>query len=287
MRNDQLFVAGLVAAFAIAAAEPAMAQDAATSPPAPTVPNDLPPGPPPAETGWRLDVGAGVLAFPRFPGAKNVRVLPLPAIELHYGDRFFASVREGVGYNLIVSHGLKVGPIVTFVFPRSEGDARQALKGLGNVDFTFEAGGFAHYDFGRVATAQISARKGLNGHNGLAVDGSLDLNAPPLANNRLFFTIGPKISYYDRRYSSAYFGVTPTQASRSAYTVFAPRDGYQVSVGAGATYLLTRRITLSSFATYGRLMGDIARSPIVRGPFGSRDQFTGGANLTYRFNFGG
>lgn len=63
----------------------------------PERPGRAPPEGPPQDSGWRIEVGGGVLAYPRFPGPKDTRVLPIPAIEVHYGNRFFASVREGVG----------------------------------------------------------------------------------------------------------------------------------------------------------------------------------------------
>ena len=113
------------------------------------------------------------------------------------------------------------------------------------------------------------------------------MNAPLLLHNRLFLSIGPKLSFYDKDYARAYFGVTPQQSARSGYAMFAPGSGYQASVDAAAAYLLTPRLSLSTFASYGHLFGDIDRSQIVRSRFVSRDQFTGGANLTYRFNLGG
>jgi outer membrane protein len=82
------------------------------------------------ETGWRVDLGGAVLAYPLYPGSKIERVLPIPSIEAHYGDRFFASVREGVGYNLFRWNGFEAGPVANFAFPRDESDKRAALKGL-------------------------------------------------------------------------------------------------------------------------------------------------------------
>jgi len=240
----------------------------------------------PSEEGWRVDLGGAVLAYPLYPGSKIERVLPVLSIEAHYGDRFFASVREGVGYNLFRWNGLEVGPVANFAFPRYESDKRAALKGLGNVDLTLEAGGFVRYNFGQYATALVEARQGVNGHQGLVLDTSLDLNAPPLLNNRLFLSAGPRFLYYDHRYAQAYFGITPIQSAQSGYAPFRSNDGVKVSAGIAAVYLVTDRITWTAFGDFGRLSGDIANSPIVRSPFGSRTQYTIGSALTYRFNFG-
>lgn len=244
------------------------------------------PGPPP-ESGWRIDVGAGVLASPAFPGAKDERVLPIPSIEIHYRDRFFASIREGVGYNLVRWNGLAAGPVVNFAFPRNVSAKPAALRGLGDVALTFEAGGFVRYDAGRVASAQAEVRQGVNGHKGLVVDGAIHLNAPPLAGNRLFLSAGPRFSYYGQRYVQAYYGVTTDQAAQSGYAVFHPHQGYRAGVGAAAISPVTHHITLTAFGGYDRLLGDIDKSPIVLGRYGARDQFAIGTSASYRFRIGG
>jgi len=273
MRVDSLRIAGLIGLLSLYPAVQAKAQPAGDA------------GPPP-ETGWRVDLGAAGLAYPLYPGSKVERLLPIPSIEAHYGDSFFASVREGVGYNLFRWNGFEVGPVANFAFPRYESDKRAALRGLGNVDLTLEAGGFVRYNFGRYATAKVEARQGVNGHQGLVLDNSLDLNAPPLLNNRLFLSAGPRFSCYDHSYAQAFFGITPSQSAQSGYAPFHPNDGVKASAGIAAVYLITDRVTWTAFGEFSRLSGDIANSPIIRGPFGSRNQYIVGSALTYRFNFG-
>jgi outer membrane scaffolding protein for murein synthesis (MipA/OmpV family) len=234
-----------------------------------------------------VDVGASALAYPLFPGSNTERVLPIPAVEIHHGDRFFASVREGVGYNLWLWNGFKAGPVANFAFPRRVSDQPAALKGLGDVAFTLETGGFVRYDFGQFVAAKVEARQGVNGHRGLVVDMSADLNAPPMVNNRLFLSIGPRFSYYDHRYSQSYFGVTPLQSAASGYAPFQASDGETVGGEIASVFVVSHRITWTIFGDYQRLLGDIARSPIVRGAYGSRDQYVVGSAVTYRFNLGG
>ena len=237
--------------------------------------------------GWQIDIGGGLLAYPRFPGASQTHVQPIPEIEVHYRDRFFASQREGIGYNLLPTGPLKVGPVINFAFPRNESDQRAALSGLGNIAFTVEAGGFLRYDFGRYAQTRLEVRQGANGHKGAVVDAGLDLSAPPLLNDRLFLTVGPRASFYDHAYAQAYFGVTQTQSTASGYGTFAPGSGASYGVGGAAVLSITRRLSLTAFGDYRRLAGDIANAPLVIGRFGSRDQFTVGAALAWRFNVGG
>jgi MipA family protein len=58
---------------------------------------------------------------------------------------------------------------------------------------------------------------------------------------------------------------------------------YAIAMTSGLTYQLSSRWGLFGFARYERLVGDAAKSPIVR-QLGSRNQLSGGIGLNYTFN---
>lgn len=271
---------------------------------------DPPQSPPPApaapsEPDWTVDVGPGAIAAPRFPGAKKIRALPVPFVDVRYRDWAFFSVRDGLGVNLLRWNGLKIGPVLQVAFPRRYEDDRGYLTGLTNVDTTLEAGAFISYTLDPYFTTKLELRKGVaslgssrrnpfltatgtfqksNQHDGVVVDWSADFNAPPLFGNRLFLSAGPRASYYDKRYAKAYFGVTPAESAVSSFRRFEPKGGFgKVGVGLGAAYPINDNLTFVAAAEYGRLVGDVAKSPIVRGRDGSRDQYMLANGLTYRF----
>ena len=64
-----------------------------------------------ADDGWGLIVGAGALHSPTYEGDDESRLSILPNIQVSYGDRFFASVQEGIGYRVIKDPGIEAGPI--------------------------------------------------------------------------------------------------------------------------------------------------------------------------------
>jgi outer membrane protein len=65
--------------------------------------------------------------------------------------------------------------------------------------------------------------------------------------------------------------------------IYRPSGGvHAVAVASGVTYALSNRWGLFGFARYERLVGDAAKSPIVR-QFGSRNQLSGGIGLNYTF----
>ena len=55
-----------------------------------------------------------------------------------------------------------------------------------------------------------------------------------------------------------------------------------VAVASGVTYALSNRWGLFGYARYERLVGDAAKSPIIR-ELGSRNQLSGGVGLNYTF----
>jgi outer membrane protein len=64
---------------------------------------------------------------------------------------------------------------------------------------------------------------------------------------------------------------------------FRPSGGiYGVALASGLTLQLSDHWGLFSYARYERLIGDAAKSPIVR-QFGSRNQISGGLGLSYTF----
>lgn len=238
-----------------------------------------PAGPPPKD--WTFDIGPGVIVAPRFEGAANYRVLPIPNLDLRYRrDTFFISARDGVGATLLDEAGFKAGPILRYRFPRNEWDSGY-LNGLGSVPFTVEGGGFLRYDVPFLA-ARVELRRGLGGNNGLIfdalVDGKLRLG------NTVFLSGGPRLSVTDGTFNQAYFGVDAGQSANSGYAQYYPGAGLR-SVGAGASALwrITDKLSFVAFGSYSYLADLAANSPIVAGPGGSRNQFLGGVAISWRF----
>jgi len=233
--------------------------------------------------GWSVSLGAGAVLSPKFQGAKSTNVTPIPSIDVKYSNIFFVSQSQGIGFNVLRLGGLTVGPLASFDLGRSVSDQRAALHGLHNVPLTIDLGGFARYEFGPYATAQVRLLQGIDGHKGAVAKASFDLNAPPLLNTRLFLSAGPQFAYENRDYAHAFFGITHADSLKSGYKAFSPQNAETAGFGASATYRVTEKITTTAFGDYGRLMGDAAKSPLVTGKYGSRDQFTTGLVFSYHF----
>ncbi|AXE64575.1 hypothetical protein BBF93_10285 [Hyphomonas sp. CACIAM 19H1] len=246
----------------------------------------------PAPEGWALTLGTGGLYSPSYEGDDDYSLKLLPNVQLKYGDRFFASVQEGIGSNLVKTEGLRAGPIGRIRFSRDEsgdqtfslsGGKTDDLRGLGNVDTSIELGGFVDYTLGGVKLS-AELRQAISGHDGLVADMGArwsgvwaGFGAP------LIWSAGPRLRLVDDQYTSTYFGVTSAQAFASGLPQYEAGGGlHSYGVGATAILPLSRDGAWSAvfLAGYDRLSGDAADAPLVR-LRGDEDQATFGAFISY------
>lgn len=225
------------------------------------------------DDGWSLSIGAGALFSPNYLGDDAYSLAVVPYIRVKHGDRFFASVEEGVGYNLINQVNFRAGPLATIEFGREEdegnpfrviGDRTTDLIGLGDVDISFSLGGFAEVDFGSLTASArlgqaVSGHDGLTGEIGLRYGGTLTGYGPPV-----IYSFGPRINFGDNTYHDAFFSVDAVQSAASGLTVFDASSGI-VSYGLSGTAIipLSDEITMTAFGNLSRLSGDAADSSLV------------------------
>jgi outer membrane protein len=253
----------VAAAGALLAATPAFAQDG-------------------SGTGRAITIGLGAQAFPRYPGADNMTIAPMPVFSTRrVGSRLpFEAADEGIGFGLLGDKSaFDFGPALQFQTKRKPKDVGAAVDPVG---FTVEAGAFVQAYVGEHFRLRAEGRKGIGGHKGLVGDLSADLVVRDA--DRTIFSIGPRLRLADHRYQRAYFGVSPAVAVRTGLAAFDPDAGVRtVGVMSGLVHQFSYAWGINAYAGYDRLRGDAARSPIVRS-FGSRNQYSAGLALTYTFN---
>lgn len=231
----------------------------------------------PASTDWTIRIGAGAILSPAFVGSSDYQLMAVPALKVTYGNTFFASVEDGVGYAVINQHGWRAGPIAKIAFGRKEdgdnpfriaGGKTSALHGLGNVATTLEAGGFAEYRWSSIST-KIGLRKGLNGHEGHVGDLSVKYtrssqSLSPVAGSPLVVSFGPRLTLVDSTYNKAFFGVDADQALGSGLPRYNPSGGV-LSYGVGSFIIapIRKQLAATFLAGYDRLTGDAGSSPLV------------------------
>jgi outer membrane scaffolding protein for murein synthesis (MipA/OmpV family) len=232
------------------------------------------------ERSRRVRVGLGAQLVPSYPGSDDHDVIPLVDVAIARGDDpfDFEAADESFGFSILDSGGFEFGPALNIEGSRKAKDVGAPLN---NVSTTIEVGAFVEYKLSESFRVRTEARRGIGGHEGWT--GNVGADYVIRDGDAYLFSIGPRVTLSNGRYHRAYFGVTPAEAVASGLPAYRPDGGVQAVGGtAGFLYQLSKRWGLYSYAKYDRLVGDAARSPIVR-QFGSRHQLSGGLALTYTF----
>lgn len=228
----------------------------------------------------RVRVGLGAQIVPKYPGAGDTGISPYPDFAITRGDEEFPyeSPDEAFGFTVVRAGKVEFGPAITFQGKRRLGDMPVAMDEVG---FSLETGAFVQLWVTPNMRLRTEGRYGVSGHRGVV--GSVGADYVMRDGDKYVFSIGPRINLSDKKYQTAYYGVNPGESARTGLPVHRPKGGaHSVGAIAGATYSLGGRWGLVGYARYDRLMGDAADSPFVR-TYGSRDQFSAGAGLSFTF----
>lgn len=234
-----------------------------------------------ASPDYRVRVGVGAQVQPDFIGSDHSDVAPLFHINTAKGATpfRFGAPDDRAGIALVSSNGFSAGPAVNLASGRKESDVGAPV---GKVGRTIEAGAFAQYEAGDSFRIRGELVKGINGHKGIV--GAVSVDKIWRDGDRYVFSLGPRVQFGDGRYERAFFGVSPRAALATGLPEYRPGGGiHSVGVASSASYQLTSRWGLFGFARYERLVGDAAKSPIVR-DYGSRNQLSAGIGVNYTFD---
>jgi outer membrane protein len=220
-----------------------------------------------------LEIGGGGGIKPAYEGAKDFAFSPMVIVALHY----LRVPGLGVVKDGVKKEGFSIGPSFRYVSERVSADHVE-LRGLNNVDSSFEFGGKFAYTFD-MFRPWVAIRYGF-GHEGIVGEAGLDLIMRPM--EAVEVTFGPRASFASGEYMRAYFGVTPIESVSSGMATFKPGSGLK-SAGAelGVRYDFTPEWALHGNVAYERLIGDAADSPIVKR--GEENQVTAKVGVSYKF----
>jgi outer membrane protein len=232
--------------------------------------------------GTRVRVGLGAQLRPDFVGSDSLDVAPLFDIDTARGSNEFKFEAPDYSFGLPVvdAGGFQFGPAFNLAAGRKNKDVDDLP--LGRVKTTIEAGGYANYQVSPSFYLHGELLKGLNGHKGLV--GTAGGDYVWRDGDKYVFSIGPRVLFSDSKYQRAYFGVTPAASLATGLPEYRPSGGiHGLAVASGLSYQFTDTFGMFGYARYERLVGDAAKSPIVRSDFGSKNQLSGGLGLTYTF----
>lgn len=227
---------------------------------------------------WEGSIGGGAAYWPKYTGSDEYRTTPWPTFDVTYGDTFFASLQDGVGWNVVKQDKWRVAPFIGYAFGR---DDKGDISDLDKVDGSLTGGLRVNYDDGHwrySASAQTPFTGDLNGYRlRFKTDYVTRVGA------RAAFTIGPRFTYTSEAWADDLFGVSRGESARSGIDAYDPDGGY-FSAGLDTTYsyYLTRQFSITGLLGMTQLTGDAADSPIVD-DLGDSTQWRAGAFINYHF----
>ena len=225
-----------------------------------------------------LSIGAGVIIGPEYLGSDDIRILPVPVLDIRKG-RFFLNAREGLGADFIKSSDgkFRISGSVFARFGRDEKDDPVRLRGLGDISVAPQAKLSVSKAFGSAAV-RASVAHDFGGSNGTTMDVGASYRIAASKSVMLFG--GPGLHFADDNFSQAFFGVSPSQAVRGGRTAYRAEGGlYQVGISAGANWMVDSDWSVTAFGGLNYLVGDAGNSPVVA----RREQPSAGLLVTHRF----
>lgn len=233
---------------------------------------------------WYVSVGAAGFVGPKFEGAKHnkLQFSPLVSFGKQGPAPRFSSRNDNPAFALLDTGTFRAGIVGKFVPSRDSGDGHE-LRGLKDVKWGAEAGGFVEVYPTDWIRARAEVRQGIRAHNGLVADVAVDAFTDIAPNLRL--SGGPRASFATAGYFDSYYGVNAKESAASGLARDNPGGGLKsVGVGGALTWQASQKISTSSYVEYQRLQGSAADSSLVR-QRGDRNQLIIGLSATYRFGF--
>ncbi len=233
---------------------------------------------------WYLTLGGSAIAQNKFEGSKDVAFNVAPIISLGKvgPEARFSSRNDNISFALLDKGSFRAGVAGKLISGR-DSDKHDETRGLDDVKFGGELGGFAEVyptDWVRV---RGEVRHGIRSHSGVVADLSADAFYD--VNEKVRVSAGPRASFATGDYFDVYYGVNADEADASGLAEYKPGGGVKsVGFGGAINWKTTEKLTTSVFAEYSRLTGPAADSSLVK-ERGSKNQFMIGASATYRFDF--
>ncbi|WP_256253161.1 MipA/OmpV family protein [Burkholderia ubonensis] len=226
---------------------------------------------------WKIAFGPGLFVSPRYPGSRDLRVFPYPALDISYDDRIFSQGPDVLGVNVLRGDDYHVGAAITLDFVSRHESDDPRLHGLGNVNAGPKLKLFADYTVW-MFTGSVAMYQDIAGHHqGKTV--LTDLYASLPAGGWLF-SAGPGFTWADAVHTRTFFGVSNQQSAASGLPAYNTGAGIRdVHLNGYVSYDFSKHWVGSVAVTLGRLQHHAASSPITE----RRTELNTLASVNYRF----
>ena len=197
-----------------------------------------------------FDAGIGASYGPGYMGADENKT-----------DPWFILRNVTLGQGGDEKQGFSLIPSLNYIGKRDAGDFDD-LDGMKDISRAYEVGLKLSYVSGPF-TSYTHVRQGFGGHHGIV--GEIGTRYRQDVNERFTFWAGAELKGGDSKFTDTYFGVSDAESVSSGYRAYNPGGGfYEANVNVEARYMLNENWAVLGRATYGRLLGDAADSPLVQ-----------------------
>ncbi|MBS7538670.1 MipA/OmpV family protein [Ancylobacter lacus] len=240
---------------------------------------------------WTVTVGAYVLGEPDYFGSSDygATVLPLFYITRAYKLSSFRSFYDNPSIALFDTGTFEAGIVGDMVWQRKASDY-SSLRGLDNVDYAYEVGGYAQIFPADWLRLRGEVRYGFGGFEGVVADLTADF-IYYVPQWDMAFSAGPRITLASSGFTDAYFGISDQESANAIaqgnnLTPYEAGGGiYSYGLGAQVLKDFGNGFRGSVYAEYRYLADEAANSPIVV-QNGDRNQVQAGVSLSYTFFLG-
>lgn len=211
-----------------------------------------------AQESDHITLGVGAAVMPARQGAKDYRVIPIPAIDVKKG-MVFANLRDGVGVAPLDGEHVTVGVGAVFM----QGYRRRDVPtGIHKLSDGVGARAFVNLRSGGFMTT-LGLTQGISGQTrGVIADASVSY--PIIVTEKLTVVPNVATTWANAKYNDRYFGVDTSEAMASGLDSYKAGSGFKdVSGTLTADYRLDEHVSLRATAGVVTLLGDAKDSPIV------------------------
>jgi len=227
---------------------------------------------------WDLRIGILAALGPDFEGTDEYELDAVPYVLASWRERIILRGRS-LEANLYRANGLRFGPMIKTRGGRKDSKA-DFLRGMGDVDRAFEAGGFVRYATGPIRLGANALADFSDAHDGTVVEIFSDLRSKqwmPWGSLRVMTT------WARSNYMTTYFGIDPVQSRRSGLPQFDADAGFKdVRISLGSRVPLVGQWSGLVSVSYVRLLGDAADTPLVD-DHGDANQYIAALGVSYEF----
>ena len=206
---------------------------------------------------WVITIGGYGVIEPAFPGAKDTVFTGRPIIDIHQAGakEWLALPNDAFSLTLYHTNNFRIGAAADYLNHRQQSDAPNELRGLHNIDYTFELGAFAEYYPAPFLRTRVEVLQGVTGADGFEANLMADFIYSPTP--QWLLTAGPRMQFVNDKFASSFYSVSAAETGPSGLPAYHATGGMNYAgVDATARYYMTESFSLRAFAEWNRLLGD-------------------------------